>query len=50
MGAITDTRQAARYLRHVGIDHEAPPIGPPRYEEELFTEESFDANHCYDDP
>jgi len=50
MGAITVTRQAARYLRHVGIDHEAPSTGPPRHVEELFAEESFDAKHCYDDP
>ena len=50
MGAITDTRQAARYLRHVGIDHEAPSRAPPRYVEEFFAEESFDAKHCYDDP
>jgi len=50
MGAITVTRKAARYLRHIGIDHEAPSRAPPRYVEELFSEESFDANHCYDEP
>ena len=50
MATITNTRQAGRYLRHVGIDHEAPSRAPPRYLEEFFAEESFDANHCYDDP
>ena len=50
MAAITDTREAARYLKHVGMDHEAPSRAPPRYLEEFFAGESFEANYSYDDP
>jgi hypothetical protein len=36
MAGIPDTREAARYLRHVGIDYEAPSRDPPRYADEFF--------------
>ena len=42
MTAIMDPSEVARYLKHVGIEHEAPSRAPPRY-----TEESFDFGQEY---
>ena len=37
IAALLDRSEVARYLKHVGIEHDAPARAPPR-----FTEESFD--------
>jgi hypothetical protein len=49
MAAVTATRQAARYLRHIAIDHEAPSRAQHRYVEEFFAKESLDADFSHDD-
>ena len=36
MAAITNRSEVARYLKHLGIEHEAPARAPPRYQEEPF--------------
>jgi hypothetical protein len=36
MAAIIDRSEVARYLKHVGMEHEAPTRAPPRYKEESF--------------
>ena len=39
MAAITCARESARYLRHVGMDHEAPSRALLRLVEEFFAAE-----------
>jgi len=34
--AITNRSEVARYLKHLGIEHESPARAPPRYQEEPF--------------
>ena len=41
LGAVTDTEQVRRYLKHCSIDYDPPKRGPPRT-----VQESFD----FDDP
>jgi hypothetical protein len=36
LAAITNRSEVARYLKHLGIEHEAPARAPPRYQEESF--------------
>jgi hypothetical protein len=36
LAAITNRSEVARYLKHLGIEHEAPARAPPRYQEEPF--------------
>ena len=36
LAAITIRCEAARYLKHLGIEHEAPARAPPQYQEESF--------------
>jgi len=36
VAAITNRSEVARYLKHLGIEHEAPARAPPRYQEEPF--------------
>jgi hypothetical protein len=36
LAAITNRSEVARYLKHLGIEHEAPARAPPRYLEEPF--------------
>ena len=36
LAAITNHREVARYLKHLGIELEAPARAPPRYQEESF--------------
>jgi hypothetical protein len=33
LAAITNRSEVARYLKHLGIEHEAPARAPPRYQE-----------------
>ena len=40
LAAITNRSEVARYLKHLGIEHEAPARAPPLYQEESF---EFDA-------
>lgn len=47
MAAIIDRSEVARYLKHVGIEHEAPTRAPPRYKEESF---DFDTDYYQDEP
>ena len=34
MAALIDRSEVVRYLKHVGIEHEAPTRAPPRHKEE----------------
>jgi hypothetical protein len=36
LAAITNRSEVARYLKHLGIEHEAPARAPPRYYEGSF--------------
>jgi hypothetical protein len=36
LAVITKRSEVARYLKHLGIEHEAPARAPPRYLEEPF--------------
>ena len=50
VAAITDPLDVRRYLKHEGIDYEAPARGPPRVVQEAFAfehdrEASFSADH-----
>jgi hypothetical protein len=36
LAAITNRSEVARYLKHLGLEHEAPARAPPRYQEEPF--------------
>ncbi len=33
VGAVVDGGEVQRYLKHVGLDHAAPPRGPPRFKQ-----------------
>jgi len=35
-GAVTDTEQVCRYLKHCSIDYDPPKRGPPRMVQESF--------------
>ena len=47
MAALIDRGEVARYLKHVGIEHEAPTRAPPRHKEESF---DFSAEYYSDEP
>ena len=47
MAALIDRSEVARYLTHVGIEHEAPIRAPPRYIEESF---DFGLEYYADEP
>ena len=32
-GVVVDEGEVQRYLKHVGLDHSAPPRGPPRFKQ-----------------
>jgi hypothetical protein len=36
LAAITNHSEVVRYIKHLGIEHEAPARAPPRYNEEPF--------------
>ena len=36
VAAIIKPSEVARYLKHLGIEHEPPARAPPRYQEEPF--------------
>jgi hypothetical protein len=42
IAAITNRSEVARYLKHLGIEHEALARSPPRYQEESFDFDSRD--------
>ena len=33
IGAVVDGGEVQRYLKHVGLDHTAPPRGPPSFKQ-----------------
>jgi hypothetical protein len=53
LAAITNRSEVARYLKHLGIEHEAPARAPPRYQEESFefgsVEEQYESITTIDD-
>ena len=47
MAALIDRGEVARFLKHLGIEHEAPARAPPRHKEESF---DFGAEYYADEP
>ena len=47
MAALIDRGEVARYLKHLGIEHEAPARAPPRQKEESL---DFGAEYYADEP
>ena len=47
MAALIDRGEVARYLKHLGIEHEAPARAPPRHKEEPL---DFGAEYYADEP
>ena len=42
LAAITNRSKVARYLKHLGIEQEAPARAPPRYQEEPFEADAIE--------
>ena len=47
LAAITNRSEVARYLKHLGIEHEAPARAPPRYQEEPFEFGTIEDMHVH---
>ena len=53
VAAIIKASEVARYLKHLGIEHEPPARAPPRYQEEPFefgsTDDIYECMSTIDD-